>query len=84
MDLRRVKLSSEKRKDIFGLRRKTVHPGQKGPGPCFLDSPMKAIKHQMDLEDARGELEIHYGHIPIRYWTTTSAQIHQNGPHFLE
>lgn len=62
-----------------------MHPGQRGPGPCFLNSPRKIMKHQMDVGDIKGELEIHYASILIRSQTTTSAQMHWSShPHILE
>lgn len=85
IDLRRVELSLENRKDFIGLRRrKTLHPGQRVPGPSFLHSLMKAIENQMGLGDTGVELKIHYSSIPVRSETATSAQMHQNGPHVLE
>ena len=43
------------------------------------------MKYQMDVGDIRGELEIHYGNIPIRSHTTTSAQMHWSShSHILE
>lgn len=41
-------------KDFLGPRkREALHPGQRGPGPYFPGSPMKVMKHEMDLGDTR-------------------------------
>lgn len=51
VDLRRVELSLENRKDFLGLRKRETLSWTEGP--CFLDSPTKVIRYQIDLADTR-------------------------------